>query len=324
MSGRHCPTPGRQVFSTPRTTKGKFQLPPPPEYEQLRREAISHHSSFNMSQQPQPPSAPPRVHQTNDNSAGLKIAILLNSYRSPFIADIRDSYTRSIAAVSPDAVLTFFYPAEIADHFPDPDLFDLIVIGGGNADPRKKHAWILRVHRFILDVVTNFPTKKLCGICWGHQTISMLFGGEVVDLGVPELGVTEAKLTPLGQRFFTVPFRMGIKNEGTVRLQQHHRRAVGTPPRGFYELMAGNQAFLSHNGAILTFQGHPEKDARAARVRIRDAARWFGTDMGDARAVAELVERMEMQHDGLEVWRRVLMWAAGEGDGDGAMRMMRI
>lgn len=122
---------------------------------------------------------------THDRS--LRIAILLNSYRSPIIAEIRDSYVRSIGAVCPDAQLVFFYPAEQTDDFPDPDAFDLIVIGGGNADPRKRHPWILRVHKFILDVVANYPRKKLCGICWGHQTICQLFGAELVDMEIPEV-----------------------------------------------------------------------------------------------------------------------------------------
>lgn len=125
----------------------------------------------------------------------LKIAILLNSYRSPFITEIRDSYIRSLAAVSPDCSLTFFYPADKPGHlFPDPSAFDLIVIGGGNADPRKRHTWILAVHAFILDVVAHqqqgLAVAKLCGICWGHQTISMLFGGEVGDMEVPEVCVS--------------------------------------------------------------------------------------------------------------------------------------
>ena len=117
----------------------------------------------------------------------LKIAILLNSYRSPFISEIRDSYIRSIGAVSPDSVLTFFLPAENPEDFPDPEKFDLIVLGGGNADPRKKHAWILRVHKFVLDLVRNHPGKKLLALCWGHQTVSLLFGGEVGDMDVPEV-----------------------------------------------------------------------------------------------------------------------------------------
>jgi GMP synthase-like glutamine amidotransferase len=121
----------------------------------------------------------------------LRVAILLNSYRSPFITEIRDSYVRSIGAVAgDDAELTFFLPAEKPDDFPDPDAFDLIVVGGGNADPRKRHTWILRVHEFILDVVANHPRTKLCGICWGHQTISMLFGAELVDMEMPEVRQT--------------------------------------------------------------------------------------------------------------------------------------
>ncbi|KAK3323005.1 class I glutamine amidotransferase-like protein [Apodospora peruviana] len=243
----------------------------------------------------------------------LNIAILLNSYRSPYIAEIRDSYVRSISAVSRNSSLTFFYPAEKADgDFPDPDAFDLIVIGGSNADPRKTHQWILRVHRFILDVVAHHPGKKMCGICWGHQTISLLFGGEIVDMEKPELGVTEATLTPTGRRFFSHNHKnTTTKNNetGVLRMQQHHRRAVGVKPKGFYELLAGHQSFLSHNNAILTFQGHPEKDARAAKLRVKDAARWFGTDVSDDHAVGDLVRQMEMKHDGTEIWERILRWA---------------
>ncbi|KAK4234466.1 class I glutamine amidotransferase-like protein [Achaetomium macrosporum] len=247
-----------------------------------------------MNPTPHPPSTSP-----------LRIAILLNSYRSPFITQIRDSYIRCIGAVSRGAaVLSFFYPAEQADDFPDPAAFDLIVVGGSNADPRKKHPWILRVHQFILDVVANYPRKKICGICWGHQTISLLFGAEIVDMETPELGVTEAKLTPAGRRFFSRQ-----SGDGVLLLQQHHRRAVASPPRGFYELLGGNQCFLSHNNAILTFQGHPEKDAQCAKLRIRDATRWFGIDPDDQTALAYFERAMERPDDSAEIWTRILEWA---------------
>ncbi|KAK4135223.1 class I glutamine amidotransferase-like protein [Trichocladium antarcticum] len=240
----------------------------------------------------------------SNHDRALNVAILLNSYRSPFIAEIRDSYARSIRAVAPNVSLTFFHPADKADDFPDPDAFDLIVIGGGNADPRNKHQWILRVHQFILDVVAHHPRTKVCGICWGHQTIAMLFGADIVDMETPELGVTESRLTPAGRRFFARD-----SSNSTLRFQQHHRRAVGNPPQGFTELLAEHQGFLSHNGAVLTLQGHPEKDAQCAKLRLRDATRWFGVDPDDRAAMAGYEAAMERPHDGAEVWARVLEWA---------------
>lgn len=118
------------------------------------------------------------------------------------------------------------------------------------------------------------------------------------------MGVTEAKLTAAGRRFFGRQHGNGV-----LLLQQHHRREVGIAPRGFSPLLAGNQSFLSHNGTILTFQGHPEKDAQCAKLRIHDAPRWFGVGPDDQAALAEFKRSMEREHDGGEVWTRVLEWA---------------
>lgn len=117
----------------------------------------------------------------------MRIAILLNSYRSPHIKAIRASYVKSIGAVSPESKLNFFYPAEVEDDFPDPRDCDLIIIGGGNVDPRKSLPWIAKVHDFIRNVAGVFPDKKMCGICWGHQTVARVFGGRIVEMAVPEV-----------------------------------------------------------------------------------------------------------------------------------------
>lgn len=178
-----------------------------------------------------------------DQQQPLRIAILLNSYRSPFLPAIRASYERAITAVSPDAQLSFFFPAYSDDndanndpkrpqhhhhhqqyqHYQqlggegtlpsDPSAYDLIVLGGSNVDPRARHhAWIQKVHRFVRDCVSQSQsppgpsgaagtagagsggkTPKMCGICWGHQTIALLFGGEVVEAERPEVRKTNTQ-----------------------------------------------------------------------------------------------------------------------------------
>ncbi|EGZ71736.1 class I glutamine amidotransferase-like protein [Neurospora tetrasperma FGSC 2509] len=342
----------------------------------------------------------------------LRIAILLNSYRSPHISSIRDSYTRCFASLTQSPTcrfqpaLSFFYPADnfyccpqgphndrdgcyndgggnnggsaelsdgalssdcsngfggrsssddsesdggrkseatrgtkvdakasrtsssrMKEFLPDPAEFDLIVIGGGNADPRKRHAWILRVHEFVRQTRKEWPKKKMVGVCWGHQTLGLVMGGgEVGEMRLPELGVTDSKLTPAGLRFFNdrgPPSTAGGKAEekkSSLRLHQHHRRQLVSTPPNFYQLLANNECLLSHDNSVLTFQGHPEKDAKAAKLKIRDAARWWGWDLNDPKAMEEVKGLMEREHDGNWVWERVLEWVweglREEGEGD--------
>lgn len=78
--------------------------------------------------------------------------------------------------------------SKMKEFLPDPADFDLIVIGGGNADPRKRHAWILRVHEFVRQTRKEWPRKKMVGVCWGHQTLGMVMGGgEVGEMRLPEV-----------------------------------------------------------------------------------------------------------------------------------------
>lgn len=234
----------------------------------------------------------------------LRIAILLNSYRSRLLPAIRASYQRTIGAVAPDAQLAFYEPANRPGDFPDPDYFHLIVLGGSNVDPRKRHPWILEVHEFVRRLVREYPHKKLLGICWGHQTISSVFGGKIADADIPEMGVASVDLTSHGRKFFPEAAALG-----SFKLQQHHRREVAVMPQRFTALAHGNQCFLSDSNAILTFQGHPEKDEETARLRLHDTARWFGFDaLSDEKAWARLMMLMSTPHDGEMVWRRVFEW----------------
>ncbi|XXH05149.1 hypothetical protein Hte_011574 [Hypoxylon texense] len=306
-------------------------------------------SSSPTADVPPPPPIPPPPEtaqtpetktQTQTQTRPVRIAILLNSYRSLFLPAIRASYERTIGAVAPDAQLAFYEPANhwnTAGAFPDPAFFDLVVVGGGNVDPRKSHPWILDVHAFIRRLVARFPEKKVLGICWGHQTIARVFGGRVVDAEYPEMGVATINLTEAGRQFFP-----SAASLGSFKLQQHHRREVAlAPPSGFVALAQANQCLVSESNTILTFQGHPEKDAETARLRLHDAARWYGLRYGgigedggggdggdgglDEKAWARIEAMIMEEHDGPDVWRRILEWVweppvkgTGTGTGTGA------
>ncbi|TGJ82300.1 hypothetical protein E0Z10_g6482 [Xylaria hypoxylon] len=237
-------------------------------------------------------------------TAPLRIAVLLNSYRSRLLPAIRGSYRRTIGAVAPHAQLAFYEPANRPGEFPNPDYFDLILLGGSNVDPRKRHPWILEIHDFVRRLVRDYPQKKLVGICWGHQTISSVFGGRVVDAAVPEMGVASVNLTTQGRDFFHEAAALK-----SFKLQQHHRREVAVAPHGFTPLAYSNQCFLSGSNTILTFQGHPEKDAETARLRLHDSVRWFGFDaLSDEKAWARLEMQINTPHDGEMVWKRIFEW----------------
>ncbi|KAK5636630.1 hypothetical protein RRF57_012342 [Xylaria bambusicola] len=118
------------------------------------------------------------------------------------------------------------------------------------------------------------------------------------------MGVASVELTEQGRAFFYEASLVG-----SFKLQQHHRREVAVAPLGFVPLAHGNQCFLSESNSILTFQGHPEKDAETARLRLHDSMRWFGFDaLSDEKAWAQLEMSIKTPHDGEMVWRRIFEW----------------
>lgn len=235
----------------------------------------------------------------------LKIAVLLNGLASPNTAGIKDSFELAISSASSlnsDAAppTIDFYDPIVAQNHPDPTKYDLIVLSGGTADPMGSDTWVLKLQNYLRKTVQDFPGQKIVGICWGHQTTSITFGGSVGSMeGAAEIGVTKINLTAEGKKMF--PFAP----ESFVYLHEFHAREIKMPAKGFIALAEGNQSFLSESNTILTFQGHPELNADLARTLYAHAPAYMGFE-GDRKEL--LLEKSGLDHDGVKIWARILKW----------------
>ena len=117
--------------------------------------------------------------------------------------------------------------------------------------------------------------------------------------GAAEIGVTKIPLTAEGKKMF--PFA----SKGAIQLHEFHAREVKTPAKGFVALAEGNQSFLNEDNTILTFQGHPELNADLARILLANSPAYMGID-GERKEA--LIEKAGVDHDGVEVWSRILRW----------------
>ncbi len=232
----------------------------------------------------------------------LKIAVLINGFESPYSAAVRASFETSIAsgsALSSESLppTVDFYDPIVAQIHPDPTKYDLIVLSGGTVDPRGSDAWVVKLQNYLRSTVEAFPKQKFVGICWGHQTTSITFGGSVRNMETAEIGATEITLTAEGRKMF--PFAV----DGHIHLHEFHAREIGAPGKGFIALAEGNQSFLNEANTIITFQGHPELNTDLARTFVQNAPAYMGID---SERKESLIAKVGLRHDGVKIWARIL------------------
>ncbi|KAL9713304.1 hypothetical protein Ac2012v2_002909 [Leucoagaricus gongylophorus] len=160
--------------------------------------------------------------------------------------------------------------------FPDErrlDDYDIFVItGSANSAYEDAIPWIKKLQVFLKDLLENHKKVKICGICFGHQILGRVFGGECVSSGQWEIGPTLVNLTDVGKSIF---------GADQLTLQQMHRDHVpvetlsrqfvsgeleligfssNTDNEGFIEFYPASRDVLKtpRNIHVLTLQGHPE------------------------------------------------------------------
>ncbi|KUJ15831.1 class I glutamine amidotransferase-like protein [Mollisia scopiformis] len=236
--------------------------------------------------------------------SNLKVAVLMNGFTSPNTPMIRDSFISALeaAASSIDSFETptiDFYDPIVAQIHPDLSAYDLIVLSGGTVDPMGSDPWVLKLQTYLNTTVAEHPKQKIVGICWGHQTTSVSFGGKVGNMDGPEIGVHQITLTPEGKKMF--PFAQ----DGKLNIHEFHRREIKSPAKGFVPLAEGSQSFINEANTIITFQGHPELNAALAKNFVETTPAYMGLD--DEKK-AGLVASAGLEHDGVKIWERILRW----------------
>ena len=238
---------------------------------------------------------------TGTSGNPLRIAILINGYESAYKPLTLTSFKSALTTASrpsPSPSIDFYDPI-VAQTYPDPEKYDLIILSGGSADPMGSDPWVLKLQDYLRETVAQYPKQKLVGICWGHQTLSVTFGGTVGSMESAELGVNSFSLTEQGTALFS---SLPSKN---LRIHEFHRREITSPAKDFIPLAEQNQSFVNTANTILTFQGHPELNPDLARAMLDAAPSYMGVEGARKK---DLFDKLEDEHDGVDVLRRVLAW----------------
>ena len=134
--------------------------------------------------------------------------------------------------------------------------YDGVVVTGSRSSVYWDEAWIDETRAWVAEAVDR--ELPCLGICWGHQLLADVCGGEVDDMGVYEIGYREIEHTGDSRLF------EGI-DERFLAFTTHSDAVVELPP-GAVELARNdysNHAFRL--GRVFGVQFHPEYDVQSAR-----------------------------------------------------------
>jgi Ca2+-binding EF-hand superfamily protein len=88
---------------------------------------------------------------------------------------------------------------------------------------------------------------------------------------------------------------------------QLHVRQIITPAKGFSALAEDNEAFISDDNMMLSFQPHPEIMGEFATFVMRHGDSYAGKGMNKEQ-VEETIQRLGDEQDGLVMLEKVLEW----------------
>lgn len=182
----------------------------------------------------------------------------------------------------------------------DLDKLDAIVITGSKFDAHDEETeWILNLIQWLKETWKSTPHVKMSGVCFGHQILARMLGGELESGKDWELSLTKLDLTEDGQKIFDT-------KEKTIELHQMHSDSVTSVPEGCR--VWGRSEHTEIQGLyyperLFTTQGHLAFDEQMVNANL------------DVRVEKGLMEKVEAEeakgtshheHDGLEVAKAIL------------------
>lgn len=236
--------------------------------------------------------------QISSQSPVLRIGLLLcddvpEDGRARF-GDYLGMFNRGIRAADSNIELTPYdaykgvLPASVEE-------YDGYLISGSGASVFEDLPWIHALMQFVRDA--NDASKKVVGICFGHQLIAHALGGKTIrsDNGWG-FGIHSARLN-------RKPDWLDAK-ENSYRLIVIHQDQVDTLPPGFNTLASNDfcpNSMISNGSNMLGIQGHPEFDKAYCAYR----AAFRREILGEAKyqEAMELLDRYDT--DSPEVFRWV-------------------
>lgn len=194
------------------------------------------------------------------------------------------------------------------------DSFDGLLITGSVYDAHGENPWILELLSLLKELWTQRPDFHFVGICFGHQLLARLLGGEVAPTPSREweLGHSRIELTPTGQRIFRTL-------DEYIHLHQMHQDQVVRAPTaasaagllssdtevrvwGRSEHTAVQGLYIPNR--LFTTQAHLAFDEDMVKRQIQ--IRVDSGGIQDLEHADRAAETAYLEHDGVEVAKAVL------------------
>lgn len=178
--------------------------------------------------------------------------------------DFEQWITQGLGTAAPVWVID----APQGDALPDPSSLAGVVITGSHAMVTDHETWMTPVVQWLDDTIHQQPSLPVLGLCFGHQLLAEVLGGEVADnpMGI-EVGTVALRLTQAGHQDALLS---AIENHPWAQVV--HKQSVLTPPPGA-TVLASNvhdacQAFR-YGDCVWGVQFHPEFSADVMRAYLQ-------------------------------------------------------